>query len=256
MDRNSSFGQGNRENIGEIMNVLQDPSKKDIGQMFDRIASTYDPINRLLSLGLDIGWRKKMAQLLPMKGEMDMLDIATGTADQILYLCQRHIAQMNSAVGVDISDKMLEVGRIKVENEGLKHILRLEHGDATSLRFDDQSFDATTISFGIRNVPDVPKALAEMHRVLRPKGKALILEFSMPRNPIVKWGNLLYLRFIVPWIGGRMSGDKEAYRYLNTSIEAFPYGEKFCSLLRDAGFKEVKYHPQTFGIATLYEATK
>jgi demethylmenaquinone methyltransferase/2-methoxy-6-polyprenyl-1,4-benzoquinol methylase len=238
------------------MNVLQDPSKKDIGKMFDRIAGTYDPINRLLSLGLDIGWRKRMAQLLPLKGEMDMLDIATGTADQILYLCRRHISQMNRAVGVDISNKMLEIGRIKVENEQLRHILSLEHGDATSLNFSDGTFDATTISFGIRNVPDVPKALSEMHRVLRKDGKALILEFSMPRNPVVKLGNLMYLRFIVPWIGGRISGDKEAYRYLNTSIESFPYGQDFCTLLENAGFRDIKFHPLTFGIATLYEGTK
>ena len=235
---------------------ITDPEKKKSWQMFNRIAKTYDSVNLVLSFGLDTGWRKKVGQMLPQKPNVRLLDLATGTADQVLSLVRRHKTQINHAVGMDLSDGMLDIGREKVKTEQLDDIITLENGDAVNIPSEDGSFDAVTISFGIRNVPDVPKSLKEMHRVLSDEGKALILEFSMPKNPIVRWGHLFYLRHILPLVGGIISGDREAYEYLNTSMEAFPYGEAFCTLLKEAGFSKVQAHPVTFGIATIYEAVR
>ena len=138
----------------------------------------------------------------------------------------------------------------------MDHKITLKTGDACNLPLEDESFDAITISFGIRNVPDVPKALREMHRVLRAGGKAMILEFSIPKNPIVRFGHLFYLRHVLPTVGGLISGDKAAYRYLNTSIEAFPYGQDFANLMTEAGFTQANVHPVTLGIANIYEGVK
>ena len=235
---------------------IQDKSKSTSWQMFNRIAKTYDSVNRLLSFGLDVGWRKKVGLLLPKKEQVALLDLATGTADQVLLLCKEHPQQISEAIGMDLSEGMLEKGREKVDQQKLQDIIRLETGDAVNIPSENSRFDAITISFGIRNVPDVPASLREMHRVLRPEGKTLILEFSMPKNPIVRFGHLFYLRYVLPLVGGIISGDYEAYRYLNTSIEAFPYGESFCSLMKEAGFSTVRQHPVTFGIATIYEGIK
>jgi len=235
---------------------IQDKSKSTSWQMFNRIAKTYDSVNRLLSFGLDVGWRKKVGLLLPKKEQVALLDLATGTADQVLLLCKEHPQQISEAIGMDLSEGMLEKGREKVDQQKLQDVIRLETGDAVNIPSENSRFDAITISFGIRNVPDVPASLREMHRVLRPEGKTLILEFSMPKNPIVRFGHLFYLRYVLPLVGGLISGDYEAYRYLNTSIEAFPYGESFCSLMKEAGFSTVRQHPVTFGIATIYEGIK
>jgi demethylmenaquinone methyltransferase / 2-methoxy-6-polyprenyl-1,4-benzoquinol methylase len=235
---------------------IQDKSKGTSWQMFNRIAKTYDSVNRLLSFGLDVGWRKKVGHLLPQKNNVALLDLATGTADQILMLCKEHPQQISKAVGMDLSEGMLEKGREKIDQQQLQDVIHLQTGDAVQIPCENSSFDAVTISFGIRNVPDVPASLREMHRVLRPEGKTLVLEFSMPKNPIVRFGHLFYLRYILPLVGGFVSGDYEAYRYLNTSIEAFPYGDSFCSLMKEAGFSTVRQHPVTFGIATIYEGIK
>ena len=235
---------------------IQDKSKSTSWQMFNRIAKTYDSVNRLLSFGLDVGWRKKVGLLLPKKEQVALLDLATGTADQVLLLCKEHPKKISEAIGMDLSEGMLEKGREKVDQQRLQNIIRLETGDAVNIPSENSRFDAITISFGIRNVPDVPASLREMHRVLRPEGKTLILEFSMPKNPVVRFGHLFYLRYVLPLVGGIISGDYEAYKYLNTSIEAFPYGESFCSLMREAGFSTVRQHPVTFGIATIYEGIK
>ncbi len=235
---------------------IQDKSKSASWQMFNRIAKTYDSVNRLLSFGLDVGWRKKVGLLLPQKRQVALLDLATGTADQVLLLCKEHPQQISEAIGMDLSEGMLEKGREKVDQQKLQNIIRLETGDAVNIPSENGRFDAITISFGIRNVPDVPASLREMHRVLRPEGKTLILEFSMPKNPVVRFGHLFYLRYVLPLVGGLISGDYEAYKYLNTSIEAFPYGESFCSLMKEAGFSTVRQHPVTFGIATIYEGIK
>ena len=236
--------------------TIQDQSKSVSWQMFNRIAKTYDPVNRLLSFGLDTRWRKKVGTLLPQKENIRLLDLATGTADQVLSLCKQNPVKIHTAVGMDLSEGMLDIGRQKVRARKMDDTITLKQGDACELPLEDSSFDAVTISFGIRNVPDVPKALREMHRILRPAGKALILEFAIPSNAVVRFGHLFYLRRVLPTVGGVISGDKPAYRYLNTTIESFPYGADFAQLMKDAGFQTVKVHSLTFGIANLYEGIR
>jgi demethylmenaquinone methyltransferase/2-methoxy-6-polyprenyl-1,4-benzoquinol methylase len=235
------------------MNSIQDDSKRTSFEIFNRIAKSYDSVNRVLSFGLDVGWRKKVNTLLPNRKKLRLLDLATGTADQVIMLCDIN-ENIETAVGMDLSEEMLDIGRQKITRFNGK--IRLETGDAVKLPLADSTYDAVTISFGIRNVPDVSASMKEMYRVLTNGGKALILEFSLPKNPIIRFGHLFYLRWVLPLVGGIISGDYAAYKYLNTSIEAFPYGDSFCDLLRDAGFETVKSHPVTFGIATIYEASK
>ena len=210
-------------------------------------------MNRILSFGLDIGWRKKVGALLPQRSNLRVLDLATGTADQVIMLCDSN-QNIESAVGMDLSQEMLDIGRTKISRFNGK--IKLETGDAVALPLEDAQFDAITISFGIRNVADVLASMREMYRVLNDGGKALILEFSLPVNPIVRFAHLFYLRRVLPIVGGLISGDYAAYKYLNTSIEEFPYGAAFCELLREAGFEKVNAHSLTYGIATIYEACK
>lgn len=233
--------------------AIQDSSKKTSWQIFNRIAKSYDSVNRVLSFGLDIGWRKKVNGLLPKRKSLQLLDLATGTADQAIMLCDLN-PDIQKAIGMDLSEEMLDVGRTKIGRFDGRIVLQT--GDACKIPAENEYFDAITISFGIRNVPDVVQSMKEMHRILNSGGKALVLEFSIPKNPVVRFGHLFYLRYVLPFVGGLISGDYQAYRYLNTSIEAFPYGEDFCDLFRKAGFTTVKAHPVSFGIATIYEAIK
>ena len=235
---------------------MKDPGKRYSWQMFNRIAKTYDLVNLLLSFGLDTLWRKKVGRLVPDRPGLAVLDLATGTGDQILSLWKNCSPNIEKGTGMDLSEGMLEIGRKKIEERNLQEVIEMEVGDATDIPADPGSYDAVTISFGIRNVPDVPASLREMHRILRPSGKALILEFSMPSNPLVRWGHLAYLRYVLPFVGGAVSGDFEAYRYLNTSIESFPYGRDFCRLMEEAGFDTVVAHPVSLGIATIYEGVR
>jgi demethylmenaquinone methyltransferase/2-methoxy-6-polyprenyl-1,4-benzoquinol methylase len=233
--------------------VLTEPEgdrRVEVWQMFDRIAPTYDLVNRLLSFNLDVRWRREVHSHLPKVDDLRLLDLATGTGDQVIAMTRT--GGIGSAVGMDMSVEMLAIGREKVAEAGLSEVISMENGDATALPFEDDSFDAVTISFGIRNVVHVDKALAEMRRILRPGGRAIILEFSLPRNPVVRLGHLMYLRYVLPLVGGLVSGDWNAYRYLNTTIEAFPYGEAFTAKMRDAGFEQAQANPVTFGIATIY----
>jgi demethylmenaquinone methyltransferase / 2-methoxy-6-polyprenyl-1,4-benzoquinol methylase len=227
------------------------PSRSHVWQMFDRIAHRYDLLNRLLSFGTDVRWRKKMARHLPPGEELRVLDLATGTADVLLSLT-RECPRVVSGVGVDMSLGMLLHGKEKLQAANLFGRFPLVRSDATCLGLAAGQFDAVTIAFGIRNVLSVDAALLELHRVLRSGGRALILEFSLPRNPLIRRGYLFYFRHILPRLGALISGDSYAYRYLNQSVETFPYGEDFCDLMRTAGFRDVQAHPLTFGIATLY----
>jgi demethylmenaquinone methyltransferase/2-methoxy-6-polyprenyl-1,4-benzoquinol methylase len=220
--------------------------------MFDRIAPRYDLLNRVLSGWRDVAWRRRVATFLKGRADLDLLDLATGTGDQILQLLEAG-ADLRSAVGVDMAEGMLAVGREKIARRGLARRVTLQTGDATQIPAADSSFDAVTITFGIRNVGDVPRALAEMRRVLRPGGRALILEFSLPGSALLRAAYVFYLRHVLPVVGGWISGDASAYRYLNRTIEAFPYGEAFCALMRDAGFTAVTASPLTLGVATLYK---
>ena len=230
------------------------PSRRDVWRMFDRIAHRYDLLNHLLSLNRDIAWRKRLTRHLPDRTDQNVLDLATGTGDQLLAVF--HSGRVKAGTGIDLADKMLEVGREKIARAGLASSLTLEHGDAEKIPFDDNTFDALSISFGIRNVIDVPHALEEMRRVLNPGGRALILEFSLPGNGLLRALYLIYFRNILPRLGAMISGDRDAYRYLNQTVESFPYGEAFCRLMRDAGLVNVKATPFTFGIATLYQGDK
>lgn len=232
-----------------------EPSRQHVWHMFDRIAHRYDLLNRLLSMRQDVAWRNKMATLLPERPNLRLLDLATGTADQILSLIHKS-DRIGSAVGIDMSTEMLSFGREKIAKRGLSERVVLQEGDAMQPPLPDNSFDVVTISFGIRNVLDVTQSLREMQRVLKPGGRVLILEFSLPSNWLMRKSYLFYFRNILPWIGGKISGDSYAYRYLNQTVESFPYGRTFCRLLEEAGFENVTDHPLTFGIASIYQGDK
>lgn len=223
--------------------------------MFDRIAKRYDLLNRLLSFRQDVGWRRTLARHLPEGDSLRVLDLATGTGDLLLAL-QNETPRVRSGAGLDMSWKMLELAREKFLRLRIWDRFQLVRGDATALAVGDETFDAVTIAFGIRNVSDVPAALSEMRRLLRTGGRALILEFSLPKNSIIRFGYLLYFRRVLPFVGGAISGDHGAYRYLNESVESFPYGEAFLDLMRAAGFTRLKAIPLSFGIATLYVGDK
>ncbi|MCA9508587.1 MAG: bifunctional demethylmenaquinone methyltransferase/2-methoxy-6-polyprenyl-1,4-benzoquinol methylase UbiE [Myxococcales bacterium] len=222
--------------------------------MFDRIARTYDPVNRILSVGQDQRWRNLMVRQIPRQENLSVLDVATGTADVLIALCKNN-PHMARGEGVDLAEKMLEIGRAKIKAFGLSDKLSLHKADAKKLPFEDNCFDAVTISFGIRNFSAIKQSLLEIARVLKPGGRLLILEFSLPKNFWVRSIYLFYFRFILPWLGGIISREKNAYRYLNETVESFPYSKAFCQILDNAGFVSVKETPLCFGIATLYEGS-
>lgn len=229
-------------------------------QIFNHIAPTYDVINRILSARQDVLWRKKLANFLPLKKDIELLDLATGTADQILHLFNKlkknNQVQITRAIGVDLSEGMLKIGREKVIQKGLQDKVQLVHADATQLPFEANSFDVITMSFGIRNVPNTLACLSEIYRCLRPGGKVLILEFSIPSNKLFKTPYLFYFRNVLPQIGGALSGHTHYYKYLNNTAEQFAYGSEFLELMKKAGFETPQAHEVTFGIASIYEATK
>ena len=229
--------------------------KSESWRMFDEISSKYDLLNHFLSFGLHILWRKKLSQFLTDKKNQRVLDLATGTADVLLSLFKNN-ENVSKGQGIDLADKMLEIGREKILLKGLGDKITLKHGDATQIPFENNLFDAATISFGIRNVPDPSDVLKEMYRILNKNGRALILEFSLPENPVLRILHLLYLRTIVPLLGAIISGHYKAYKYLNQTIESFPYGKDFCSLMEKAGFQNVRANPLLFGIATIYQGDK
>lgn len=224
--------------------------------MFNRIAPTYDSLNRILSAGVDRSWRKALAAELPSSPpQLRLLDLATGTGDQLLALLETAPNRFASAAGADPAAHML----VRARRKPLPRLLGIPQPDwieasADNLPFEDGSFDVVTMSFGIRNVPDPLAALREIRRVLAPSGKALILEFSIPGNALIRHSYLFYFRHVLPAIGGFFSGDRDAYRYLNTTVEDFPHGEAFCSLLREAGFESCSARELTAGISSLYTA--
>jgi demethylmenaquinone methyltransferase/2-methoxy-6-polyprenyl-1,4-benzoquinol methylase len=232
-----------------------EPSREQVWEMFDRIAHRYDALNRILSGGIDVHWRQKLIEQLPARPNITLLDLATGTADVLLTLCKA-VPGITQADGMDLSEKMLDMGRHKVQNARLQEIITLSTGDAGAIPAADNHYDAATISFGIRNVPSVSVCLQEMHRVLKPGGRALILEFSTPTQPLFRKAYFAYLRHILPHIGARLSGDSYAYRYLNQTIETFPSGQEFADLMIAAGFSDVQYTPLTLGIASIYQGDK
>lgn len=233
---------------------MQEPSRHEIWKMFNALSPTYDRTNFVLSLGLDQRWRKQVAKYLPARGHLKILDLATGTADQLIALFDAK-ASIRSAVGIDLAADMMAIGRQKVDGKFYGKRIQFVEADAQKLPFPENHFDAATFSFGIRNVPSPLTALQEAHRVLTPFGRCLILEFSLPKRPI-RWGYLLYLRYILPWIGGLLSKDPAAYRYLNQTIEGFPHGQAFLALMSQAGFKQVRAYSMALGGVTLYVGEK
>jgi demethylmenaquinone methyltransferase/2-methoxy-6-polyprenyl-1,4-benzoquinol methylase len=210
-------------------------------------------LNRSLSLGIDVWWRKKMMRELKGLALNQVLDIATGTADVALATSK---LKPNSIIGVDISEGMLSVGRIKVEKKGLSSLIKLQKADSENLPFSENQFDAITVAFGVRNFEHLSKGLDEMCRVLKPGGKLVILEFSRPRIFPVKQLYDFYFRYFCPWWGKVVSKDNSAYKYLYDSVSAFPEGEQFLTIAQRSGFKQLKAQRLTFGIVSLYTATK
>ena len=229
--------------------------KSDSWQMFDEISSNYDFLNHLLSFGLDIHWRTQLAKFASNREKQKVLDLATGTGDVLISLFKDN-PNIHLGVGLDLADKMMEIGRQKIVKHELDWHITFQHGDAHKIPFESNFFDLTSIAFGIRNMEKPDQVLREMYRVLNLGGKSLILEFSLPQNAILRSFHLCYLRYVVPAIGGFFSGNTKAYRYLNQTIETFPYGEDFCGLMSKAGFNDVDAHPLLFGVATIYTGNK
>lgn len=229
-------------------------AKGDSYKIFDSIAGRYDLINTVLSLGLHRIWRKELRRKLLKHSDQIILDLATGTADVAIELTKD--ARITKVVGVDMSEGMIAIGRSKLRKLGLDDQIHLQVGDAQKLTYTANQFDAATMSFGIRNVPDVSACLREIYRVLTPGGRGLILEFALPRSRILRGLHLFYLRKILPFVGRIMSGHGSAYTYLNQTIEDFPYGDDFVALMRDAGFQNAGHRSLTFGIVNLYWGDK
>lgn len=222
--------------------------------MFDRIAPTYDALNRLLSAGIDRRWRRAVAgELPPTPRHLRLLDVATGTGDQLLTLLEAAPGRFASATGIDPAAAMLARARLKPPPRLLgaprPHWLV---GSVLALPWESGAFEVATMSFGIRNVSDPVAGLREIRRVLAPGGRALILEFALPEAALVRLAYLAYFRHVLPWLGGWVSGDGPAYRYLNRTVEEFPSGNNFLAWMTQAGFVRTRFHPLTFGIACLY----
>lgn len=231
-----------------------DLSKKEqVAGMFDRIAGRYDFLNHFLSMGIDKGWRKKAIRTLSSIQPKKILDVATGTGDLAIAAL---VLQPEHITGVDISEGMMEIGRKKLAEKGLSDKITLLYGDSEALPFETQTFDAITCAYGVRNFEHLEKGMEQMSRVLRPGGRVAILEFSQPKKFPVKQLYRFYFRYILPFLGKRVSKDATAYTYLPESVAAFPEGTAFCKIMERSGFVQVKARPLTFGITTLYTGEK
>lgn len=227
--------------------------KQQVTKMFDNISKEYDGLNRVISFGIDIKWRNKVVDIVAKNNPAKILDIATGTGDLAISLTKTGAKQI---IGLDISDGMLEVGRQKIAAKNLNNIIEMVIGDSENLPFENDSFDAITVAFGVRNFENLEKGLSEIFRVLKPHGVFVILETSVPTKTPYKQGYKLYSKYILPTIGKMFSKDKKAYQYLCDSASVFPYGGALNNILRKIGFINVEDMPQTFGVATIYVASK
>lgn len=228
--------------------------QEQIRRMFDKIAPSYDRLNHALSLGIDRRWRRTAVDALGIHQPQQILDIATGTGDFALLLAKRIKPQ--HIIGADISEGMMAIGREKVKEEGLQNVISFQYEDCMQLSFPDGSFDAVTSSYGVRNFQNLDKGLQEMQRVLRPGGQLLIVELTPPPSFPMKQLFWLYAHVVMPLLGRLISHDDSAYTYLPASMEAFPQPEQMEGILRKAGFTEVQWRRFTFGISTMYLATK
>ena len=226
--------------------------KQHIGQLFDRIAGTYDALNHGLSLHIDKLWRRKAVSLM-MPSE-HVLDVAIGTADLAIEMLRQGKAQ--HVTGIDLSDQMMAHGKLKVESVKLKDRVEFIHGNAQQMPFEDKTFDAVTCAFGCRNFQNLDEGLKEMYRVLKPGGQVTILEFSYPSNRLVRALYDIYFTHVLPFIGRVVSKDKTAYTYLNKSVKSFCWGEAFVMHMHDAGFRDEQLKTLSLGISTIYTAKK
>lgn len=228
--------------------------KEQVADMFNNISNKYDLLNRLMTMRIDTIWRKKAIKSLQSIAPQTILDVATGTGDFAIESI--NILKPKKIIGVDISKGMLDVAAEKIKSKGLEGQFEVQLGDSENLQFADHTFDAVTVAFGVRNFENLEKGLSEIHRVLRPGGKAIILELSNPKTFPVKQLFHLYFHKIVPMMGKLISKDASAYSYLPESVSKFPDGERFAAITDKVGFETTKVRPQTFGFCTIYEATK
>lgn len=227
--------------------------KEQVAQMFDTISGNYDGLNRVISFGIDVKWRKKVLKMVSAKNPEMILDIATGTGDLAILMTKTNAKKI---IGLDISAGMLEVGRKKIEQKNLSDKIEMVLGDSENIPYDDNTFDAITVGFGVRNFENLEKGFSEILRVLKPNGIFVILETSVPDKTPYRQGYKFYSKYILPLIGKLFSKDNSAYQYLSDSASVFPYGEALNNILRKIGFIEVKALPQTMGVATIYSASK
>ena len=228
--------------------------KEQVADMFDDIAHRYDFLNRFLSAGIDVSWRKKALKILVADKPQRMLDVATGTADVALMACK--ILSPKEIIGIDISQGMLSLGKEKVEKAGLGDVITLQLGDSETINFEDEAFDAVTVAFGVRNFQNLEKGLSEIYRVLKPGGKIIVLEFSKPRNKVARGFYNLYMKYIAANVGKMVSKNNTAYQYLDESITSFPEGKQFLNVLKKVQFVNTNARPLTFGICNIYSAQK
>ena len=233
----------------------QEENKKgQVSKMFDNIAPYYDFLNRFLSLGIDTIWRKKAINELKELNPKKILDVATGTGDVAIEMTKR--LNPTQIIGLDISKEMLEVGKKKIKKRNLSEIIEMEVGDSENLRFEDNTFDAITVAFGVRNFENLEKGIAEMNRVLKKDGKLIVLEFSRPSVFPIKQAFNFYFKYILPLIGRLTSKDKRAYSYLYESVQAFPEGNNFIKVLDKTGFKSNTCKRLSLGICSIYTGIK
>lgn len=233
---------------------VESPSRVDVYRMFNKISHRYDLLNRLLSLGMDRYWRRIAIKQLDSELHRRVLDLACGTGD--VALAAAAAADNRLVIAIDRACQMLELASTKVTHRKLADRIILVCGDGMNIPAANESIDAATIAFGIRNMPDTEACLRELHRLLRKQGKIVILEFSLPKNRVIRSLHLFYLRRIVPLVGRLISGDEYAYSYLNKTIETYPHGSQFGELMTRAGFGEINCRPLTCGIVTLYTGFK
>jgi len=231
----------------------EEGKKEQVARMFDNISHRYDLLNRVLSLGIDISWRKEAVKILKKHNPATVLDVATGTADFAIAAVK---ANPTKIIGVDISENMLAIGRQKIKNKHLEDKIELFTGDSENLLYQDNFFDAVIVSFGVRNFENLEKGLAEINRVLRPGGLLIVLEFSKPTGFFFKHLYTFYFKFILPSVGKLISKDTAAYKYLPDSVNAFPYGKAFENILIKIGFKNTQCKPLTFGVSSIYTGLK
>ena len=231
------------------------PKKEKVREMFDSIAPTYDSLNHVMSLGIDRLWRRAAVREIVDGRDQRILDIACGTGDSTIAIA-RKASDGSRVVGTDISDGMMALVRRKAIDRGVDWKIELEQGDGEALRFREASFDAVTCQFGIRNFEHKERGLSEMFRVLKPGGKAVILELSVPDNRRMRAVYDLYFLHVLPWIGGLISGDKAAYRYLPASVHNFPSPKDFCRMMEEAGFRDVRFRTFTFGLCRMFVGSR